>query len=112
VLKESIKGQDTAARYGGEEFVVVLPQTELANAFKVGELIRKRIAKKKIVNRTSGETLGGITLSVGAAVYVPGEPLVNLIERADMALYTAKQNGRNRVVSEDDIDVQKVVVGI
>jgi len=52
---------------------------------------------------------GGITLSVGAAVYVPGEALTDMIERADMALYLAKQNGRNRVVSEDEVADQKMV---
>ncbi|MAF49253.1 MAG: GGDEF domain-containing protein [Rhodospirillales bacterium] len=111
VLTESIKGQDTAARYGGEEFVVVLPETKLDDALAVGELIRDRIAKKNIVNRTTGKKLGGITLSVGAAKFVPGEALTELIERADTALYIAKQTGRNRVVSEKDIPQEQVAVG-
>ena len=111
VLTESIKTHDVAARYGGEEFAVVLPGSGLDDALAVGELIRDRIAKKNIVNRTTGKKLGGITLSVGAATYVPGEALADFIERADIALYTAKQTGRNRVVSEKDIPEQKMAVG-
>ena len=111
VLTESIKTHDVAARYGGEEFVVVMPGSDLDDALVVGELIRDRIAKKNIVNRTTGKKLGGTTLSVGAAIYVPGEALTDFIERADIALYTAKQTGRNRVVSEKDIPEQKMAVG-
>ena len=111
VLTESIKTHDVAARYGGEEFVVVMPGSDLDDAPTVGELIRDRIAKKNIVNRTTGKKLGGTTLSVGAAIYVPGEALTDFIERADIALYTAKQTGRNRVVSEKDIPEQKMAVG-
>jgi diguanylate cyclase len=91
--------------------VVVLPETKLDDALAVGELIRDRIAKKNIVNRTTGKKLGGITLSVGAAKFVPGEALTELIERADTALYIAKQTGRNRVVSEKDIPQEQVAVG-
>ena len=111
VLTESIKTHDVAARYGGEEFVVVMPGSDLDDALVVGELIRDRIAKKNIVNRTTGKKLGGTTPSVGAAIYVPGEALTDFIERADIALYTAKQTGRNRVVSEKDIPEQKMAVG-
>jgi diguanylate cyclase len=111
VLTESIGSDDVAARYGGEEFAVVLPGTGLADAMAVGELIRERIAKKNIVNRTTGKKLGAITLSAGAAAFVPGEALTDLIERADIALYTAKQTGRNRVVSEKDIPEKQMAVG-
>lgn len=99
-LTESIKGRDTAARYGGEEFAVILPYTALANAVSLADHIRERLATKKIVNRRTGERLGSITLSIGAAEYVPGEPVSQLITRADAALYVAKREGRNRVMSE------------
>ena len=90
---------------------MVMPGSDLDDALAVGEIIRDRISKKNIVNRTTGKKLGGITLSVGAATYVPGEALTNFIERADIALYTAKQTGRNRVISEKDIPEQQIAVG-
>jgi diguanylate cyclase len=97
---ECIKGRDMAARYGGEEFAILLPQTQIQNAVKLGDAIRETVAKKRIVNRQSGQSLGQITLSVGVAIYRPGEPSADLIQRADEALYSAKRGGRNRVVHE------------
>ena len=103
-LVECIKGRDIAARYGGEEFAVILPQTRLTHAVTVAENIRAALATKKVVKRATGEELGTITMSVGAALYRPGEPLGQLVQRADSALYLAKQEGRNRVASELDIE--------
>jgi diguanylate cyclase len=100
VVGQCIKGRDTAARFGGEEFAVVLPSTALDNAKNVGNVIREAISKKAIVNRVTGQDLGKITLSIGAAQYRSGEPLTELIERADAALYRAKHAGRNRVMTE------------
>lgn len=99
-LTQCIKGRDVAARYGGEEFAVILPQTDLKGAEKVSEQIRQSIAKKKIRMKASGETLGAITMSIGASQYVPGESQAALIERADQCLYRAKREGRNRTVVE------------
>ncbi|MEQ8965838.1 MAG: diguanylate cyclase [Azospirillaceae bacterium] len=101
ILKQTIKGRDTAARYGGEEFGIVLPQTHLSDAVTLAESIRKQVATKRIVRRQTGEKLGNITLSLGAATYRPGETLVDFVARADAALYAAKRSGRNRTVSED-----------
>lgn len=98
VLTKSVKGRDLAARYGGEEFGVILPQTDLEGARKLGEQIRQTVANNRIRLKSSGQSLGNITLSVGGAQYVPGEALGRLIERADEALYRAKREGRNRVL--------------
>jgi diguanylate cyclase len=102
-LTECVKGRDTPARFGGEEFVIILPQTRLENAVMVGEQIRRTMVRHKIVRKDTGDDYGGITLSVGASAYRPGEPLTALIGRADAALYHAKHTGRNRVVAEDDV---------
>lgn len=99
-LTQCIKGRDVAARYGGEEFAVILPQTDLSGAEKVGEQIRQSIAKKKIKMKSSGQTLGAITMSLGASQYVQGESPASLVERADQGLYRAKREGRNRTVLE------------
>ncbi len=98
-LKDGVKGKDFAARYGGEEFVIILPDTDIANAMAVGNSLRKTIATKDVINRSTGDILGRITMSVGVAECVPGEAMEDLIERADAALYTAKHNGRNQVAA-------------
>ena len=111
VLKNTLKGRDTAARYGGEEFAVVLPETKLSDAVKLAENIRLHLANKEMINRKNGERLGRITVSIGAAAYELGEQIPDLIDRADQALYAAKNSGRNRVVSEEVLRVRKVAFG-
>jgi diguanylate cyclase len=98
-LVEGVKGRDIASRYGGEEFAIILPETTLTAGVAVGNSLRKAVATKDVINRSSGEKLGRITLSVGVAEFVPGEKIGSLIERADSALYTAKHNGRNQVAA-------------
>ncbi len=102
-LTACIKGQDTAARYGGEEFAVILPRTSLKDALTVAENIRRAVGTKKVVNRATGEDMGTITVSIGAGRFEHGEPVSQLISRADEALYMAKRNGRDRVVSQDQV---------
>ncbi len=98
-LVEGVKGRDLAARYGGEEFAIILPDTTLSAGVAVGNSLRKALATKDVINRSSGEKLGRITMSVGVAEFIPGERIEDLIQRADAALYTAKHNGRNQVAA-------------
>ena len=100
---ESIKGRDMAARYGGEEFAILLPNTQLKDAVKLGDHIRDTVSKKRIVNRQTGQSLGLITLSAGVSAHRADEPTANLIQRADEALYSAKRSGRNRVAHENQL---------
>jgi diguanylate cyclase len=101
-LTDCVRGGDLPARYGGEEFAVILPRTTLVNSRPIGERIRTTLAARKIVRRNTGEALGGITVSLGAALYRVGESADTLIQRADSALYSAKKQGRNRLVLETD----------
>jgi diguanylate cyclase len=71
-LKDSVKGQDLAARYGGEEFAVLLPSTDLGRAKTVAENIREAVAAKALLKRSTGQTLGKITVSIGAVGYQAG----------------------------------------
>jgi diguanylate cyclase len=98
-LVDGVKGKDIAARYGGEEFAILLPQTDLNSGIIVAENLRKAVASKDVINRNTGEKLSRITMSVGVAERYKKEPVEELIERADAALYTAKHNGRNQVAA-------------
>ncbi|MDP2207115.1 MAG: GGDEF domain-containing protein [Alphaproteobacteria bacterium] len=97
-LTDNVKGRDFAARYGGEEFAIILPDTPVSAGLRVAEILRKSVESKEVINKASNENMGRITLSIGVAEYTPGEPIADLIERADKALYDAKRAGRNRVI--------------
>jgi diguanylate cyclase len=99
-LTDTVKGRDLAARYGGEEFAVILPETALRDAVTLADKIRLAVASRRIVKKSTGEELGTITMSIGAAEYLLGEQSADWIRRADMALYAAKRGGRNRVVAD------------
>ncbi len=101
-LDASVKGRDLAARYGGEEFAVVLPNTSLQSAVSVGDHIRKVVMAKELIKKSTGENLGTITMSFGAARFHRGDTPDEIINRADACLYAAKRGGRNCVKCETD----------
>ncbi|WP_299348189.1 GGDEF domain-containing protein [uncultured Maritalea sp.] len=101
-LKSNIKGRDHAARYGGEEFAAILPDTDLRGARLIAEKVRKAVHAKELLKRSTNQKLGRITISIGAAQIHRDETIHQLIERADECLYTAKREGRNRVICEND----------
>jgi len=102
-MKQNIKGADLAARYGGQEFAVMLPNTTLRQAKTVADHIRQSVMTKELRKRSTGEQLGRITVSIGAAAYRQQEPAQALIERADLSLQAAKQGGRNQVMGENAV---------
>ncbi|QAZ45851.1 PleD family two-component system response regulator [Mesorhizobium sp. Pch-S] len=99
-LRKNVRGIDLACRFGGEEFVVVMPDTEGAVAEKVAERIRAEIARLPFAIGREGKT-AEVTISVGVSALLKGSDTVeDLIKRADVALYEAKNSGRNRVVAK------------
>lgn len=96
---------DFCARYGGEEFVVILPNTGYDGATAVAENIRLHIEKLKIPH-TKSSTTGFITISLGVTTSHNTSKVTHehLVKRADIALYRAKEQGRNRVVYSDSDD--------
>ncbi len=104
VIRQHTRGQDTPCRFGGEEFAVLLPETHLAGALTVAEKIRAVVAAAKLVRATNQEPIGQITLSGGVASYHAGEDGLELMDRADRALYMAKDRGRNKVLPETALD--------
>ena len=102
-IRELVKGRDFLARFGGEEFAVILPQTPLEGAQTVAENIRNYFAQAKLKEISTLRNLGKISVSIGVACYRSGESPEALISRSDMALYSAKNAGRNRVATEPNI---------
>ncbi len=95
-LKSKVRGQDLIARLGGEEFAVLLAKTDLSGAWIVAEQIRQTVQQCKIHRLDTQEKIGGITISIGVAAYASGLSLPELLNQADKALYSSKEQGRNR----------------
>jgi diguanylate cyclase (GGDEF)-like protein len=95
-LQSTLRASDIKCRYGGDEFVVILPETDLAGATRVAENLRQAVGRLSIPFG-KGEPLR-VTISTGVATATPDElGAAALIDRADQALYHAKQSGRDRV---------------
>ena len=106
-LQAGVRENDLAARYGGEELIAILPGGDLAVCTAVAERLRRAIAEGKIIRRSTGEELPGITVSIGVGQFQPGESMEDLVDRCDRALYQAKKRGRNLVVTEHEIEPQR-----
>lgn len=96
VLKRQTRTVDIAGRYGGEEFAIILPETNASGAKLVGERIRSLISKMPFPLPNGSKI--GLTVSMGIACFPScADNIEQLIERADTALYSAKNAGRNLV---------------
>ncbi|KKB78071.1 response regulator PleD [Devosia soli] len=96
-VKRNIRGVDLACRFGGEEFVVLMPDTDTSNAELVAERVREAIANKPF--EIGAQRPLSVTVSVGVSFNETGaDTPETLIKRADVALYRAKREGRNRVI--------------
>ena len=92
--REALRSSDMLARYGGEEFVILMPNTLPQDAVHVTNRVRRALTRKLFLHENKKLF---ITFSAGVAERRPGESLEALIKRADVALYRAKQDGKNRI---------------
>lgn len=100
IFVEVLRQTDMVARFGGEEFVILLPHTQESESYNLAERLRKTVESTPLQFMSEG-TLAEIrvTISIGSACLLPeSDSAFDLLERADKAMYRAKNEGRNRVV--------------
>lgn len=95
VARQTIRPQDSLARYGGEEFVIVLPDTTLDAGIAVLKRLQRELTTRYFL-RGNDRVL--ITFSAGVAQLSEGEDTADALKRADVAMYSAKRTGKNRVL--------------
>lgn len=99
LLNDSLRKNDIPVRYGGEEFAIILPGISKENAYNVANRIRKIVEKAPFPDEYV-QPMKRITISVGVATFPDdADNLIELIDKADSALYSAKNSGRNKVVA-------------
>jgi two-component system cell cycle response regulator len=107
VIKQTLRTNDILARYGGEEFIVYLPNTNQSQAYILAELVKSTIEHNEVIVDNIPHSVS-ITISIGllsinnfaaANIHKPNIHLNDLFESVDKALYQAKKEGRNRIVS-------------
>ena len=92
IIKGCVRELDIFARWGGEEFIVLLPRTNLDNALKAAEKFRRKVMTYEF------KDVKHVTCSFGVTMFTKNDDVDTLVNRADKALYKAKEGGRNRVV--------------
>lgn len=95
-IRSVIRLSDSLTRWGGEEFIVLMPNTGISSAFVLAERIRECISTHEF------DGIGPVTASLGLAEYVPSGTREDWLDRADRAMYRAKDKGRNRVEVDRD----------
>ena len=96
LLRTQIRGEDVVCRYGGEEFTLILPEASLEKTRERAEQLREAV--KRVVSNFRGQSLEAVTLSIGVASFPEnGNTGEALLRAADLALYQAKERGRDRV---------------
>ena len=98
-FEKAIRASDFVARWGGEEFLICCTTIEEEDLLPIAETIRQLVASTEFAHK------GQITASLGCAAIVKGENITDLIKRADVALYEAKNNGRNQSIVSEFTDI-------
>jgi diguanylate cyclase (GGDEF)-like protein/putative nucleotidyltransferase with HDIG domain len=102
IFRRELRHYDVPARFGGEEFSILLPETSRETAVEIAVRIRRAVAERQFVVDTSIEPIHA-TVSIGVAAFPEdGADANEIIHQADLAVYQAKRQGRNRVVAATD----------
>ncbi|HOY69924.1 MAG TPA: GGDEF domain-containing protein [Methylotenera sp.] len=107
VIQETLRPTDVISRFGGEEFVILLPDTDVTDAHIAITRLQRTLTKRFFI--ANAERLL-ITFSAGIALYKKDEDQMTAINRADQAMYMAKKTGKNKVMTEADLDARVEVV--
>jgi len=105
VIQETLRPTDIAARFGGEEFVILLPDTSLDAAIETISRLQRALTKQLFLG--NNERLL-ITFSAGIALFRGTEEQATVLNRADQAMYLAKKSGKNRVMTEVDLEMVRM----
>lgn len=97
LLQQECSDPIVPVRFGGEEFALLCPKFQLEDAHKVAENIRVKLASIPFSNKRTGKKIPPVTASFGVALKKSEDVLTSIVERADQALYAAKNAGRNQV---------------
>jgi diguanylate cyclase (GGDEF)-like protein len=100
-LREYLRPTDLIARFGGDEFAALLPDVDLGQAQQTADRLRSQVAKLSPPSLSTA-----ITISIGVSATLPDDDVGTLVERADAAMYDAKEQGRNRVAVRGSSDPQ------
>ena len=104
LIQKSVRNYDFSIRYGGEEFCIIMPDTSLDHAHKIGERIRQNVEKEKF-DFQEKQPSGNLTVSLGLASFPDhASNETDLIKFADIALYHAKGSGKNKVCVYSDVN--------
>ncbi len=102
IFRQQLRHYDVPARFGGEEFSILLPETPPQQAFEIADRIRRAVAARRFEVETSSEPIRA-TISMGVAAFPrDGDDMNELVHQADLAVYRAKLQGRNRVLDASD----------
>ncbi|MBX9704931.1 MAG: GGDEF domain-containing protein, partial [Gammaproteobacteria bacterium] len=104
VIQETLRPTDIAARFGGEEFVILLPDTTIDAAVETISRLQRALTKQFFLG--NNERLL-ITFSAGIALFRETEEQATILNRADQAMYLAKKSGKNRVMTEVDLEIAR-----
>ncbi len=103
-IRSPLRPNDLVARFGGEEFAVLLPETTISNSKIIAERLCEHVSNAD-PGMLENKTLPPVTISLGVAARRPGYSLDMMIAAADVAMYHAKRNGKNRVELAADVPV-------